>query len=135
MHVLEPRPPVRRRVGQQLQAPLGQLAELVVLAGLVAGQLSPGARPAAVVVAPLPGSGAPLHQPGRDQELHRRADRPLAGLEHLGELARVLIGRVTDQQPADHPAGHAEQALALEAERHLLDVLQLGRGGAATAPS
>src|SRR6266508_4352516 len=91
MHVLQPLAPVRRGVGQQLQAPLGQLAEVAVQAGLVAGQLGPGAGPAAVVVAPVPGSGDPLDA-----------------------------------------AGHAEQALALEAERDLLDVVQLGRGGAAT---
>src|SRR5215207_597589 len=132
MHVLQPLAPVRRGVGQQLQAPLGQLAEVAVQAGLVAGQLGPGAGPAAVVVAPVPRTRDPLDEAGRDQEPHGRADRSLAGLEHLGELAEGLLGRVADQQPAEHPAGHAEQALALEAERDLLDILQLGRGGAAT---
>src|SRR5512133_1396079 len=56
VHVLQPLPPGRWRVRQQLQAPLGQLAGVAVQAGLVAGQLGPGAGPAAVVVAPVPGS-------------------------------------------------------------------------------
>jgi hypothetical protein len=54
-------------------------------------------------------------------------------LEHLGELAEGLLGRVADQQPAQHAPSHAEQALALEPERYLLDILQF-RGRDAGEP-
>src|SRR5918996_503826 len=63
----------------------------------------------------------------------RASPAPAPGLQHLGKLAEGLLGWVADQQPADHPAGHAEQALPLEAERDLLDVVQLGLGGATAA--
>ena len=82
-------------------------------------------RDAEVLTSVAPSRGSPDH-PGAGEDARRAADRAAAGVERLGEVGRRLFGRVADEQPAPHPAGHRRHAVAGQDLAHLLDEAFLG---------
>ena len=82
-------------------------------------------RDAEVLASIAPSRGSPDH-PGAGEDARRAADRAAARVERLGEVGRRLFGRVADEQPAPHPAGHRRHAVAGQDLAHLLDEAFLG---------
>ena len=107
------------------EAPLDHLVQPGHRLHLNLDQLRPRAGFDAEVVAAAAGQPGPLDQPHLDQQTGHRAERTLAGAQHIRQLASRLRRRVADQKPAQDPPRHARIPHLLEVEAEILDEMTL----------
>ena len=77
-------------------------------------------RQGAVEVPARAGLADALHDAGLQQRARRGADRRLAHAERVGDLGERLDGRVAEEEPAGHAAGHAGAAHLFVEQAELL---------------
>ena len=114
-HLQQHRPPLRRRVAEDLEALARQLPHLLVLGDVHPHRLR-RAQVDADAVHPLAGDARALHHMDRLQDLHRAGDRAAAGEQGFGQLADGLIRRIADGEIADQAAHHRREGVAAGVE-------------------
>jgi hypothetical protein len=110
---------------EQVEAAFGELAEGRDAGKLLFVELGPSMGLDLEEIAAIARQRQPFDQPKLNQQARHGANRPLAGLQHLGEFAAGLVRRLRNQQPAKDASGHAGQPNQLKHQADFFDKMRM----------